>query len=155
MTGRQVWEDESGALAERVRLLEALEDLRTLKARYFACVDTRDWAGLRSLFTDDCAFESEFMSSVGNADSFVEMIKALILPGRSVHLGHSPLLTIEDDVTASGTWAMYDRVELDASVERSGWEGCGHYVERYAKVKGHWRISAWRLDRTTLHRLPR
>ena len=29
--------------------LLAIEEIRQLKARYFRCIDTRDWAGFRSL----------------------------------------------------------------------------------------------------------
>ena len=44
-------------LEARIARLEAIEEIRRLKARYFRCVDTRNWVEFADLFTLDCAFE--------------------------------------------------------------------------------------------------
>lgn len=40
-----------------VEKLLALEDIKTLKARYFRCVDTKDWNGFAAVFAPDAAFD--------------------------------------------------------------------------------------------------
>lgn len=39
------------------RLL-AIEEIRGVKARYFRCMDTKDWDGLRAVFCDDAEFDA-------------------------------------------------------------------------------------------------
>ena len=40
-----------------IERLTALEEIKELKARYFRCLDTKDWAGLQAVFSDDAEFD--------------------------------------------------------------------------------------------------
>ena len=42
---------------DAIETLLAIEELRALKARYFRCVDTKDWAGFAELFAEDALFD--------------------------------------------------------------------------------------------------
>jgi hypothetical protein len=49
--------------------LLAIEQIKQLKARYFRCMDTKDWAGLRSVFCDDAVFDARASLSLDGAQS--------------------------------------------------------------------------------------
>ena len=40
-----------------IERLTAIEEIKQLKARYFRCMDTKDWAGLQAVFSDDAEFD--------------------------------------------------------------------------------------------------
>ena len=41
-----------------VTRLIAIEEIKQLKARYFRCMDTKDYTGLRAVFADDAVFDA-------------------------------------------------------------------------------------------------
>jgi len=136
-------------LERRIARLEAIEEIRRLKARYFRCVDTKAWAEFADLFTEDVVIE--FAESTSGARTKAEFIAAAekhFVGGISVHHGHEPEIRILDSDHATGIWPMYDLVEVPASspyVSHTGW---GHYTESYRREPdGRWRISASRLTR--------
>ncbi|MFG2039812.1 nuclear transport factor 2 family protein [Dactylosporangium sp. NPDC048998] len=142
-------------LAAQVRRLTDIEELRLLKARYFAWVDGREWQLLRGLFAEDCTFTSSArLPDLAGPDDFVDFVRATVEPGRSTHLGFMPRFEFADDDHATGTWSMFDVVELD-DPRRPGWFGLGTYVERYRRVGGGWRITSWHLERGAVRRLSR
>ncbi|MEX1147687.1 MAG: nuclear transport factor 2 family protein [Sphingomonadales bacterium] len=146
------------------RNLCALEAIRTLKARYFRCVDMKDWAGLEAVFTSDVVFERSTV--IGPPDpvtgilseipaegsvvstgrnSVMERIRNAVEPLRTIHHGFMPEIAIIDDHTASGIWAMRDELRtMDGDLIL---EGSGHYHERYQCKDGEWAISHIRLSR--------
>ena len=38
---------------DEIERMTAIEDIRRLKARYFRCLDTKDWDGFRDVFASD------------------------------------------------------------------------------------------------------
>ncbi|WP_242423801.1 nuclear transport factor 2 family protein, partial [Frankia sp. EI5c] len=53
-------------------------------------------------------------------------------------------ITLTSPSSATGIWAMEDRVRFPDGTELLGF---GHYHETYAKVGGAWRISRQKLTR--------
>ena len=51
---------------DAVERLAAIEDIRRLKARYFRCVDEKDWAQLAALFAPDAVFDHSRGGSIRN-----------------------------------------------------------------------------------------
>lgn len=144
-------------LGTRIRRLEAIEEIRALKARYFRCIDLRLWEEFEDLFTDD--LEVDFAESTSGAKGKTEFVASVarhFAAGYSVHHGHVPEIEIIDDTTATAIWPMYDRVE---SPEDSGYvshEGWGHYTETYRRCDdGKWRICRSRLSRIRRNVLPK
>jgi hypothetical protein len=136
------------ALRAEVQRLTDIEEIKTLKSRYFRYVDLHWWPELRSLFADDAVFEIEESTSLPKtADDFIAAIDRHLGQAMSVHHGHMPEIEIVDAEHAHGIWAMYDLVE---PAESSGYPvltGYGHYTEDYRKVAGQWRIARLRLSR--------
>ena len=135
-------------------LLFAIETIKQLKARYFRCVDIRDWHGFRNVFTDDVQFDiSDDLPDGGliiGADAVVVLVSGTLNDGIvSVHHGHCPEITVTSATTAEGIWAMEDMLfwQPDAGSPISTLHGYGHYIETYRKVAGDWRIHTMKLKR--------
>ena len=144
-------------LERRIARLEAIEEIRRLKARYFRCVDTRNWAEFADLFTLDCEFEfAESTSGATGRHEFLAAVAKHFASGISVLLGQEPEISILDEQRATGIWPMFDLVESPADsgyVNHTGW---GHYTEEYRREPdGKWRISRSRLSRIKRVELPK
>jgi hypothetical protein len=120
-----------------------------LKARYFRHLDTKDWDGLASLFTDDATMDvSEDSGRVieGPAD-FVTGVAQALEGAETVHHGHMPEIEVTSPTEAHGVWAMEDRIRWPRGAEVGTLHGWGHYHETYRRVDGEWRIATLRLTR--------
>ena len=129
------------------RLL-ALEALKSLKAKYFRTMDSKDWPALSSCFTED--LQADFTEAPGmlaeGRDNYMAQLTSILQDAQTMHHGHMPELTIISDDEAQGVWAMEDIVQLpDLLIQ--GW---GHYHERYRKEAGEWKISHIKLTRLRL-----
>ena len=133
------------------RLL-AIEAIKQLKARYFRCVDGKDWAGFAGVFAHDVHFDitDDVPGCVlHDPAAIVELTRQGLAGCVSVHHGHCPEITIHDADHASGIWAMEDMLRWN---EGSGspvraLHGYGHYIETYRRIDGEWRIQTLKLAR--------
>ncbi len=136
--------------------LLAIEQIHQLKARYFRCVDTKDWDGFRAVFAEDLEMDVTDDDPNGllrGADAAVEFARTGLAGCQSVHHGHCPEIEILSDTTARGTWAMEDQLFWSDQSPFPGQElhGMGHYHETYEKIDGRWVIRTMQLRR--LHRV--
>ncbi|WTW93888.1 nuclear transport factor 2 family protein [Streptomycetaceae bacterium NBC_01309] len=140
--------------AALARLLD-LEEIRTLKARYFRLMDTKDWKALREVFTDDARMDIDGFVTDGG-DAIAAFMSGVLASVRTVHHGHMPEITFADDGHAQGIWAMYDYVEFphDGEGDPQGLKGYGHYHDEYRRQNGEWRIALTRLVRLRVDPLP-
>lgn len=138
-----------------VAKLLAIEAIKTLKARYFRYVDTKNWEGLRSVFAPEAKIEfPENFDEPFAPDPFVDMVAKSLASATSVHHGHMPEIEILSEDTAKGIWALYDILtfpEGDAGLAGVRQiEGQGHYHETYRRIGGEWLIDTLRLTRLRL-----
>jgi uncharacterized protein (TIGR02246 family) len=126
--------------------MDDLEAIRQLKARYFRTMDTKDWEGMRQVFTDDVVMDtSEAGGDVATgADDFMAFLEEALADAVTVHQGHMPELHLDSETTAHGIWALHDIVIFPNGVRL---DGHGHYHETYEKVAGEWRIKSSKLTR--------
>lgn len=131
-----------------VQTLLAIEAIKSLKARYFRCMDCKDWAGLGNCFTED--LHADFRDGPGmlveGRDDYIAQIQEILKDATTVHHGHMPEIDICGEDWAKGIWAMDDIVEMRGMSLR-GW---GHYHEEYRRVGGQWKIARIRLTRLYL-----
>lgn len=137
------------SLVERIERLEAIEEIRALKAKYCRCVDTKDWEGFASIFTEDLVIDfGESTSNPRSKDEFVASAAKHFERNLSVHQVHNGEVEILDATHARAVWPMYDLVEktsADSAYEsHTGW---GHYTEEYRKEDGRWLCSRTQLTR--------
>ena len=141
------------ALAELI----AIERIKALKARYFRCLDTKDWAAWAEVFTEDAVLEFDLAVSTRGREgrpaprmagraAIVEAVAARNATSTTVHHGHTPEIAVLSATEARGIWAMEDIVEEDGVVIH----GFGHYHEAYRQAGGVWRIATIHLTRTRL-----
>ena len=132
-----------------------LEAIKTVKARYFRYMDTKEWDRWRTLFTDDVEVTvdkgvttfggSADPHSVKGADAFVASTRGKIHDCITVHHGHMPEIKLNSPDSATGIWAMEDILEWPG---QAAYRGFGHYTEQYRKeADGEWRISRLHLTR--------
>lgn len=132
---------------------DELDAIRHLKARYFRLMDTKQWADLVGLFTADAEVDmtGEGGGVTHGGEAFVTMLRANVEHVTTVHHGHMPELTLTSPTTATGTWAMEDRLWWPEGSPIRSLHGFGHYHETYVKGPDGWRIASMRLTR--LHRI--
>lgn len=129
------------------------EALRELKARYFRCLDAKDWDGLRAVCTDDVVVEADGTRHHG-ARAFVDFLAPVLAGASTVHHGHTPEITFTGDDTASVVWAMADYLVFDEGPPPVGLHGYGHYHDRCVRTADGWRLAEVVLTRLRTDPLP-
>ncbi|WP_435278103.1 nuclear transport factor 2 family protein [Rhodococcus yananensis] len=151
--------------------LAAIEEIKRLFAQRLRVMDTKQWHLYAGLHTDDVVSETFRLDGddyrdippakrpgavVGN-DVLAATIRDFLDGDRfvmSAHHGHNPEITLTSDTTATGIWAMEDRLWwTDGDVEQHlhGW---GHYHEEYRRVGDRWLISYRNLTRLRVDHTP-
>jgi hypothetical protein len=137
--------------------LEAHLAISKVKARYCRMLDTKDWAGFGTLFTEDFVLDVSEGTSVPvmrGREVALQQVQAMVGSARTVHQVHTPEIDVRGD-EAHVIWAMQDRVVWDeprrglASIT-----GYGHYHERYVRQNGEWKIAALKLTRLHIDAQP-
>jgi hypothetical protein len=126
----------------RVSKLEALEDIRSLKAIYAKVCDTGyKPEGMKPLFTED-AFWGDVTGDIGQfqgRDAICEFfggISATI--SWALHYMIAPKITVDDDlVNANGTWYLWQPCTVNG---QAVWLA-GHYKDTYRKESDGWKFS--------------
>lgn len=146
------------------RLL-AIEAIKTLKARYFRALDTKDWDLLAQVFVADaqCDFrDADIDPATGQSavpgatdvvlvgrDAIVSSLREGLANVTSIHSGYMPEIDVLDAQHATGVWAMSDQLIFPAG-PLAELRGSGHYCESDACGEGQWRISRLRLNRISV-----
>ena len=127
-------------------MADEIEAIRRLKARYFRSMDTKDWNGMREVFTDDVVIDTaEAGGQVARgADDFMAFLREALGDAVTVHQGHMPEIDLTSETTATGIWALNDIIIWSSGMRLDGY---GHYHETYEKVDGEWKIASSRLTR--------
>ena len=123
-----------------------IEAIRRLKARYFRTMDTKDWDGMREVFTDDVIIDTSESGGdvVRGADAFMAFLRDVLAGTVTVHQGHMPEIDVTSPTTATGIWALNDIVIWPNGMRLDGY---GHYHETYEKGADGWRITSSKLTR--------
>jgi uncharacterized protein (TIGR02246 family) len=126
--------------------MDRVEAIRQLKARYFRTSDTKDWAAMRQVLTDDVVMDTTDSGGgvVTGADEFLQFLEQTLVNSVTVHQGHMPEIQLTSAMTATGIWALDDLIIWP---DGSRLQGYGHYHETYEKIDGEWRIKSSTLTR--------
>jgi hypothetical protein len=139
---------------DRIERLEAIEEIRNLKARYYRLMDTKQWDELKGVFTADLKVitpEGEVYAQGGG--TYAASLRHSLENSVSCHQNLSGEVEIVDEDNARAIWAMQDVIEWKDRHPRTGWKsivGRGHYHETYRKQGGEWRIATLTLTRLRL-----
>jgi uncharacterized protein (TIGR02246 family) len=126
--------------------MDDIEAIKRLKARYFRTMDTKDWAGMRDVFADDVVVDTTESggSAITGADEFMAFLRETLADVVTVHHGHMPEIELTSATTATGIWALHDKLRWPNGSELDGY---GHYHETYVKTGDAWRIASTTLTR--------
>jgi len=133
----------------------AIEEIKRLKARYFRCMDTKDWDVFAEVFASDAVMDmcEEAGAAPGDPDhithgagAIAAMAKAGMTGVQTVHHGHMPEIELLSATRAKGVWAMEDRLRWETGPVRN-LHGFGHYHDTYEKGDDGWRITSTTLTR--------
>jgi uncharacterized protein (TIGR02246 family) len=135
--------------------LAAIEEIKALKARYFRCMDTKDWDGFAGVFTPNAVMDMSSEIPAGNdsdpiirgRDDIAAFVNGVVADVTTVHHGHMPEIDVVSATAATGIWAMEDTLRWPEGALIRALHGYGHYHESYEKVDGRWLIAAIRLSR--------
>ena len=161
--------------AEETRAIEAIKQL---KARYFRCMDTKDWDGFLAVFAPDADIDSSeaytprdhtgaafLVDGVAPPEpneawhsndpkKFVADLAKTLEGVSTVHHGHMPEIKITSLTTATGIWAMEDKLRWPKGSPIREMHGYGHYRETYVRLPEGWRIKTLKLTRVRVDTVP-
>ena len=139
---------------DRLDKLEAIEEIRNLKARYFRLMDTKQWDELKDVFTSDMRVvtpEGQIYTEGG--ETYAAALRNSLEHAVSCHQGLTGEIYVEDADDARAIWPMQDVIEWEDRHPKAGWKsilGRGHYHETYRREGGDWRIATLTLTRLRL-----
>ena len=122
-------------IEKRVQILEDIEDIKKLKARYCGyCDDGLDADGIASLFTDDGVWDGDIRGRYEGREAIRQFFKeASQQVSFCVHNVMNPIIEVDGD-SAHGSWYLFQACT----------EGCqakwvaGRYEDDYVKLNGQW-----------------
>ena len=132
-------------------MMNDVEEIKKLKARYFRALDSKDWSAFRSVFAEDATFDLSRAEAGTFATSaaFVDHVSTLAMV-QSVHHGHMPEIELTGPYSATGIWSMEDYNLWEDGSQNHGW---GHYLETYEKKDGRWYIKTLALSYLRMERV--
>jgi len=137
-----------------IERLTAIEEIRRLKARYFRCLDTKDWDGFRDVFASDAEMDMRAEAGdrglVHGSQAIADFVRGVVGDVQTVHHGHMGEIELTSPTTATGIWAMEDLLRWPAGGPYGSMHGWGHYHKTYAKQADAWRIQTLTLTRLRL-----
>jgi hypothetical protein len=141
---------------DAVERVVAIEEIKQLKARYFRCMDTKEWDGFAAVFALDAVMDMSSEMRDGTtggsgvtrgAQEIAAFVRGAVHDVQTVHHGHMPEIDLTSPTTATGVWAMEDKLRWPDGFPIKTMHGYGHYHETYGKVDGEWRITTIVLTR--------
>jgi hypothetical protein len=128
-------------LEQRLSRLEAIEDIRQLKARYFQACDRKDPAAVRECFLPG-AIDLRYgrIGEFSNREDMLAVFEELACRPHIVemHHGQNPRIEILDAERAAGTWGLY--YYLIDQRRQAVTQLAGFYDDAYRRHHGQWRI---------------
>ncbi len=132
---------------QRLRNLEDIEAIRTLKARYCAyCDNSYDPDGIAGLFVDEGVWDGgdrmgEYNGKEAIRDFFAEASKMFPF---ALHYGLNHTIDVDGD-SARGTWFLFmAATRRDEHGERAIWNAL-RYEDDLVRVDGQWKFKRIRV----------
>jgi SnoaL-like domain len=128
---------------------EDVEAIKQVKARYFRLMDTKDWAGLAGVFTDDVEIDvtSEGGGVTHSVQEYMPFLKDVLGGVTTMHHGHMPEIELTSPTTARAIWSFEDELWWPDGAPLKYMHGYGHYHETYEKTASGWCIKTMRISR--------
>lgn len=139
---------------DRLDRLEAIEEIRNLKARYFRLMDTKQWDSLATVFASDLkVLTPDGKVYADGGEAYAAALRHSLEHAVSCHQGLSGEIEVEAGDSARAIWAMQNVITWQDRHPATGWKaivGRGHYHETYRREDDAWRIATLTLTRLSL-----
>lgn len=135
-------------VVERLERLEAMEEIKLLKARRDRFVDTKDWDALGALHVPEHRSYNGDYEPWTSAAEMIANVREIMKDLKTAHHSHTPEITFQSSSQASGIWAMTGISVWTQGAEEHWFVAAGHYFETYEKRGGAWLFSSRRLEYT-------
>ena len=133
--------NETEDISTRLTMLEDIEALKKLKARYFRCLDKKLWDELSDCFTDDATTAyTDGQLRLEGKQAIMDFLRSAM--GRytffGFHQAHHPEIDILNNHMAKGIWSAHYYM-IDTEYNRT--LQCGaFYYDEFEKSNGIWKI---------------
>jgi len=120
--------------------LEALEEIRTLKHKYWRLMDQFIEDQIGDVFSEEAVCDFGDFGYIKGRANIVEFFRSQVYPmfDMMVHMGHNPEIQLTSETTANGTW-LYECYQLTKEPVTGIWL-TGWYDDRYVVEDGVWKI---------------
>lgn len=126
-------------LARRVRVLEDIEAIKRLKARYCLHVDSGEPDKVADLFTADAVWDGGAVGRYEGRDAIRAFMRDLPkMLSFALHHVMNPLIEVDGDA-ATGHWYLIEPCTM-ARTNQAVW-GTAMYQDRYVRRDGDWRFA--------------
>ena len=137
--------------------LTAVADISQLVARRCRSLDAQDWVTYAACHTTEVVSwaigsEQGVEEPTRGIEAVISFLRQQLAGKTTVHHVHSPEIALTSDSTATGTWAMEDRLWWEHEGRECWLHGFGRYEETYEKQDGHWLVASRRLVRSRVDR---
>ena len=138
------------SLEKRVQVLEDIEAIKKLKARYFHACDRKHVDVIRECFVEgpcviDYGAVGTFTDREGLIDFFSE--KACVDSVIDMHHGQNPQISVMNETVAVAAWDLYFfqiNTEHNTLTQLAGF-----YEDKFKKTEGDWRIAETKFNVTS------
>ncbi len=133
-------------LEKRIRILENIEAIKKLKAKYWRCIDRKLWDALAECFTEDVIVDYGPDMQFRGREAVLQFFREILGTDSviTVHAGYGAEIEIITDTTAKGVWALSDYVITEPDSKMKGW---AHYEDEYFKENGKWKKKVSKITR--------
>ena len=138
--------DKLAELEARIRVLEDIEAIKRLKAKYWRCLDRKLWTEMEDVFAKDATADYGPKYRLAGREAILQFLKASLGPDSvsTSHGGHSPDIDITGATTAKGIWTLNNLMTRESGTRIMEW---GHYEDEYVEEGGRWSISRTKIIR--------
>lgn len=137
-----------------IERLVAIEDIKRLKSRRDRAVDMKDWATFEALHAPEHRSHNDGYEPWNSAAELLANVKKALEGVTTIHHSHTPDLTFQSRVKASGIWAMEDNLYWMQGDQEHWLHGYGFYHETYEKRNGQWVFTTRQLKRISVKMSP-
>ena len=142
-------------LDRRIEVLEDIEAIKRVKAKYWRSQDRKQPDELGDCFSEDALVDFDIEGKVQGREAIIRRYRESLYQPHLVtlHQGYGPEIDITSETTAKAKWGLcFHRINTQKNtVVRAG----GHYEDEYAKEKGQWKIKTTRFTTLFTERLKR
>ena len=126
-------------MTDTERLL-AIEEIKQVKARYFRCMDMKDWADFTAVFAPDATVDyapeaadsSDWKAS--GAANVVALVRKVVGPAVSIHHGHMAEVEVTSRARRMRSSRWRNLIFWPEGSRYKTLHGWGHYHETYEKI---------------------